>query len=282
MVKGFPKLILVPIVIFLISLAILVNNFIRTGDFILRDLDLKGGTVIDIETPSPISDTTTVERMLSEKYGSAFVSNVRATAGYGIEVQVDKDVNVNDVVKNLKSSGVVINSFSSESIGSFLGNLFFEQVVSILFVGFVFMSIVIFMIYRSPITSFGIVFASLANILTTLAITSLLGIKISFAGFAALLMLIAYTVDTNIVLTNRVLRSTPENFRHQYKKALSTGLTLIATITFTMLVILLFSPSKLLQNVSQILIVGFLFDLPYTWIFNSSMLKWWIESRHRL
>lgn len=282
MAKGFPKLILVPIVIFLISLAILINNFIRTGDFILRDLDLKGGTVINIETPSPISDTITVERMLSEKYGSVFVSNIRATAGYWIEVQVDKNVNVNDVIKDLKSSGVVINSFSSESIGSFLGNLFFEQVVSILFVGFVLMSIVIFMIYRAPITSFGIVFASLANILTTLAVTSLLGIKISFAGFAALLMLIAYTVDTNIVLTNRVLRVTPENFRPQYKKALSTGLTLIATITFTMLVILLFSPSKLLQNVSQILIVGFLFDLPYTWIFNSSMLKWWIESRHRL
>jgi len=273
-----PKLILLPIAFFLLSLVILAFNFIRTGDFILRDIDLKGGTVINIATLE-ISDTTKIEQHLSDNYGSAFVSNVRTATGYGIEIQVDKDVNVNDVINDLKSFGIVVNSFTSESIGSFLGNFFFEQVVYILSVGFILMSIVIFIIYRNPITSFGIVFASLANIITTLAITSLIGIKISFAGFAALLMLIAYTVDTNIVLTNKVLKSTPENFKIQYKKALSTGLVLISTITLTMLIVLILSPSKLLVNISQILVIGFIFDLPYTWIFNSTILEMWINRR---
>lgn len=276
----FPKLVLLPILIFLLSLAILLSNFIRTGDFILRDIDLKGGTLINIETPTQF-DTSTIEQTLAAKYGSAFVSNVQSVRGYGIEIQVDKDVGVNGVISDLKNLGVAVNSFSSESIGSFLGNLFFEQVVSILSIGFVLMSIVIFIIYRNLITSFGIVFASLANILTALAVTSLLGIKISFAGFAALLMLIAYTVDTNIVLTNQVLKTTPENFRKQYRRALSTGLTLISTITLTMLVVLLLSPSKLLVNVSQILVIGFIFDLPYTWILNSSLLEWWVSRRYR-
>lgn len=273
-----PKLILLPIALFLLSLVILAFNFIGTGDFILRDIDLKGGTVINIATLEN-SDTTKIEQHLSDKYGSAFVSNVQTATGYGIEIQVDKDVNVNEVINDLKSFGIVVNSFTSESIGSFLGNFFFEQVVYILSVGFILMSIVIFIIYRNPITSFGIVFASLANIITTLAITSLIGIKISFAGFAALLMLIAYTVDTNIVLTNKVLKSTPENFKTQYKKALSTGLVLISTITLTMLVVLILSPSKLLVNLSQILVIGFIFDLPYTWIFNSTILEMWINRR---
>ncbi len=275
----FPKLVLLPILIFLLSLGILLSNFIRTGDFILRDIDLKGGTLINIETPTPF-DTSKIEQSLAEKYGSAFVSSVQSVRGYGIEVQVDKDVSVNDVINDLENLDVVVNSFSSESIGSFLGNLFFEQVVSILSIGFILMSIVIFIIYRNLITSFGIVFASLANILTALAITSLLGIKISFAGFAALLMLIAYTVDTNIVLTNQVLKTTPENFWKQYRRALSTGLTLISTITLTMLAVLFLSPSKLLVNVSQILVIGFIFDLPYTWILNSSLLEWWVRRRY--
>ena len=278
MVKGFPKLILVPIIIFILSLIVLFSNFLKTGDFILRDIDLKGGTLINIQTTSSL-DTSGIEKQLITKYGSAFVSNIQSATGNGIEIQVEKNVDVNDVIAELKNSGVVVTSFTSESIGSFLGNLFFEQVVSVLAIGFLLMSFVIFLIYRNPVTSFSIVFASLAHILTTLAITSLLGIKISFAGFAALLMLIAYTVDTNIVLTNKVLKSSPDSFRTQYKKALSTGLTLIATITLTMLVVLLFSPSKLLVNVSQILVIGFLFDLPYTWIFNSSMLEWWVNRR---
>jgi len=281
MSKEFPKLILVPIIIFFLSLAVLVYNFLKTGDFILRDIDLKGGTLIIIETPN-LLDTTEVEQTLLDKYGSIFISNIQATTGYGIEIQVEKEVNVNDIITELKNLGIVVNSFSSESIGSFLGNLFFEQVVYILSVGFLLMSVIIFIIYKNPITSFGIVFASLANILTTLAITSLLGIKISFAGFAALLMLIAYTVDTNIVLTTRVLKTTPENYRSQYRKALSTGITLISTITLTMLVVLLLTPSKLLLNVSQVLVIGFIFDLPYTWIFNSAMLEWWINRRYRL
>ena len=275
----FPKLVLLPILVFLLSLGVLLSNFIRTSDFILRDIDLKGGTLINIETPAPF-DTSKIEQALVAKYGSAFVSNVQSARGYGIEIQVDKDVGVNGVISDLKNLGVAVNSFSSESISSFLGNLFFEQVVFILSIGFALMSIVIFIIYRNLITSFGIVFASLANILTALAITSLLGIKISFAGFAALLMLIAYTVDTNIVLTNQVLKTTPENFGRQYRRALSTGLTLISTITLTMLVVLLLSPSKLLVNVSQILVIGFIFDLPYTWILNSSLLEWWVRRRH--
>jgi len=279
MTKILSKLILVPIAIFLLSLVVLLINFIRTGDFILRDIDLKGGTLVTIDT-APF-DTAELEQLLQDKYGTAFVSNVQAATGYGIEIQVEKDVDVNEIIKDLKKFGITINSFTSESVGSFLGNLFFEQVVFILSIGFLLMSIVIFIIYRNPVTSFGIVFASLANILTTLAVTSLLGIKISFAGFAALLMLIAYTVDTNIVLTNKVLKTTPENFKTQYKKALSTGLTLISTITLTMIIVLLLTTSKLLLNVSQILVVGFIFDLPYTWIFNSSMLKWWINRRYR-
>lgn len=277
----FPKTILIPLVILLISIIILGYNFSSTGDFILRDIDLKGGTLISIETDSPV-DSTKIETLLTGRYGSALVSSIQTTTGYGVDIQVGKDVNVDEIIKSVKELGVPVKSFSSESIGSFLGNLFFEQVVFILAVGFVLMSIVIFLVYRSPVTSFGIVFASLANILTTLAITSLLGIKISFAGFAALLMLIAYTVDTNIVLTNKVLRVLPENFKTQYKKALSTGLTLIVTITLTMLVVLLLSPSKLLLNVSQILIVGFIFDLPYTWIFNSTVLEWWVNRKRVL
>jgi len=274
----FPKMVLIPLLIFLISIVILIYNFSSTGDFILRDIDLKGGTLISIETVAPV-DSVIIENFLIEKYGSALVSSIQTATGYGVDIQVERDVNVDEIIKSVKGLGIQVKSFSSESIGSFLGNLFFEQVVYILAVGFTLMSIVIFLVYRSPVTSFGIVFASLANILTTLAITSLLGIKISFAGFAALLMLIAYTVDTNIVLTNKVLKSLPENFKSQYRKALSTGLTLIVTITLTMLAVLLLSPSKLLVNVSQILIVGFIFDLPYTWVFNSAVLEWWVNRK---
>lgn len=273
------KLIVLPVGVFLASLIILLYNFSTTGEFVLRDIDLKGGTLITLETSSPV-DTASLEKFLDESHGSVFVSGVRSATGNGIKVEADQNADVNQIVNDIEGFGVTVNSFSAETLGSFLGNLFFQQVVYIIAIGFILMSIVIFLIYRNPVTSFGIVFAILANIIVTLAITTLLGIKISFAGFAGILMLIAYTVDTNIVLTHNALKSTPENLQASLKKAFSTGITLTATITATMVVVYLLSTSKLLVNISQILVIGFITDLMFTWIFNSAILEWWINRRY--
>jgi preprotein translocase subunit SecF len=265
----------IPVVLFVASLLILFHNYYSTGDFILRDIDLKGGSLIIVETDKPIN-TNLLETNLEQKYGSVLVSSLRTTTGYGVSIEVAATANTTDVIDDIKSLGISVSSFSVETIGPTLGTLFFQQIVYVLIVGFLLMSIVIFIIYRSVLPTFGIVFASFSNILTTLAITTLFGIKISFAGFAGLLMLIAYTVDTNIVLTSKVLRTSKEEFKKQYKKALTTGLTLIATITITMALVVFLSTSKLLVNIGEILIVGFLNDIAYTWILNAGILEMYI------
>ena len=275
------KLLPIPIILFLFSVSVLFVNYFRTGDFILRDVDLKGGTLVTIESSVPI-DAKNLEKILEQKYGSVFLSSLRTTTGYGVSVEVSENVDATDVINDIQASGVSVVSHTVETIGPQLGNLFLIQIRNILIIAFVLMSVVIFIVYRNFISSIGIVFASLANIITTLAITSLLGIKISFAGFAGLLMLIAYTVDTNIVLTSKILGMGTEDFRSRYKKALTTGATLIATITITMFLILLLSSSKLLVNIGEILVVGFLSDLPYTWIFNASLLEMWFGRRQKL
>lgn len=274
------KLIFIPIILFLFSTSVLVMNYLKTGDFILRDIDLKGGTLITIETDKEV-DVKSLEKIFSDKYGSAFLSGLRTSRGYGVNIEVFEDTNTTDVINIAKLSGVNVVGYSIETIGPSLGNLFLQQMTYILVVAFVLMSIVIFVAYRNFISSFGIVFAILGNIITTLAITSLLGIKISFAGFAGLLMLIAYTVDTNIVLTSKIVGSGTGDFKTKYRKAFTTGITLITTITITMFLVILLSSSKLLVNIGEILVVGFLSDLPYTWIFNAGLLEFWFGRRYK-
>lgn len=268
----------IPVVIFLFSAGILFYNFYTSGEFVHRDIDLKGGTLVTIETGKPVN-THLLETEIAKSYGSVFVSGIRTSSGYGARIEVASDTDSTKLLNDVRALGIEISSFSVESVGSALGEQFLTQVVYFLVAAFVLMSVVVFIVYRKLITSFGIVFASLSNIITTLAITSLLGIKISFAGFAGLLMLIAYTVDTNIVLTTKVVRSTTGEFKVKYRRALITGLTLIATISLTMLVVLLFSSSKLLVNVAEILLVGFVSDLPFTWILNAGMLEMYIRRR---
>ncbi len=92
-------------------------------------------------------------------------------------------------------------------------------------------------------------------------------------------MLIAYTVDTNIVLTTRVLKSDKKTYESEYRGALITGGMLIGAITLTMFITLILSTSKLLTNIASILVIGFLNDLVYTWILNAGILEMYVERR---
>lgn len=272
------KLLAIPVVVFIFSISVLLYNFYHTGNFFLLSIDLRGGTLITLQSNSPIN-TNLIQSTLGTKYGSILVSGLTTTNGYGANIEVGANQDTTSILSALSGAGIPTTSVTIESVGPELGSLFLQQVTNVLAVAFVLMSIVIFIVYRRLVSSFAIVFAALSNILTTLAVSSLLGIEISFAGFAGLLMLIAYTVDTNIVLTTKVLRTTPEEFKKKYRLALTTGLTLIATITITMTAVVFLSASTLLVNVAQVLVIGFLSDLPFTWIMNAGLLEMHVYRR---
>lgn len=274
------KLIFVPLVILAFSLFVLFDNKLATGEFVIKDVDLKGGTQITIETETQI-DTQLVEDTLEKKYGSVFVSGLRTATGFGATVEVPEDRNVTAVIEDISALGIDADEFTVETIKPALGELFFNQMTTILIVAFILMSAIIFVIYRNIISSAGIIFATGANIISAIAIANFLGIQMSFAGLAGVLMLIAYTVDTNIVLTTKVLNAGPNEFKHRYRSALITGLTISMTITVAMLLVPLFTTSKLLVNIANILVIGFLADLAYTWLFNAGILKMWHERRFK-
>ena len=71
---------------------------------------------------------------------------------------------------------------------------------------FLFIAIVVFITFRSFIPSIAVVYAAFMDIVIPVAITLLFNIKISAAGISALLMLIGYSIDTDILLTTRVLK----------------------------------------------------------------------------
>ena len=59
-----------------------------------------------------------------------------------------------------------------------------------------------------------------------------------------------------------------------------TALTLIATITATMFIVLFVSTSKLLVNIAEVLVIGFLSDLVFTWILNAGLLEIYFKRKY--
>ena len=82
-----------------------------------------------------------------------------------------------------------------------------SQVYFALAFAFLFMSITVFIIFRNLVPSLAVIAAALCDIIIAVGGMSLFGIPLSVATVGALLMLIGYSVDTDILLTTRVLKA---------------------------------------------------------------------------
>ncbi|MBT3643116.1 hypothetical protein HN604_02770 [archaeon] len=178
--------------------------------------------------------------------------------------------------KGIKLRIVLLNFL----FGFFMGNYFLsinKFLAGIIFVGFSVYFVQTYIKYSVP--AFAVMLAAFANIVMTLAVVDLIGIKLSTAGIVAFLMLIGYSVDTDILLTTRLLKK-KESINAALLGAFKTGTTMTITsiIAITTALIVVFSFNSVLNQIFTILLIGLGFDLFNTWVGNASIIKWYMEN----
>jgi preprotein translocase subunit SecF len=96
-------------------------------------------------------------------------------------------------------------------------------------------------------------------------------------------MLIGYSVDTDIMLTTRILKRKDGTLNKRIVGAFKTGLTMTLTSFCAMSVALIIvsSFSVTLTQIFTILVMGLGFDLLNTWITNVSILKWYAIKKRK-
>jgi len=170
---------------------------------------------------------------------------------------------------------------SFECTGSSLSESFYKQLLVAILFAFFFMAIVVFIIFRTFVPSMTVILSAFADILMALTLVNIFGMKMSSAGIIALLMLIGYSVDTNILLTTRLLKRHEGTVNQRIFGAFKTGITMTLTsllaIVIALLVVKSFSP--ILTQIFTILSIGLCFDILNTWVTNTSILKWYMEKK---
>ena len=137
------------------------------------------------------------------------------------------------------------------------------------------MSFVVFVSFRVFIPCIAIILAAALDILFALAMMSILRIELSLATLGALLMLIGYSVDTDILLTSRILKAS--NVDEEIKSTFKTGITMTLTTMSAFIIILLLSSSEILKNLATVVIMGLIADIPNTWILNATLLRKYLK-----
>ncbi|AAR39282.1 NEQ437 [Nanoarchaeum equitans Kin4-M] len=143
---------------------------------------------------------------------------------------------------------------------------FYKSLISAFIFSFLAVGVSLFFFFKNPLIPALTILALVSNVIDTLAFLNLIGFKFSIASLASLFMFVGYSVDTNILLSEKVLEE------GNYKEALITGLSLTLTTIIALIVILLFSQNEILKSMALVLLVGLTFDIINTWIQNGSLL----------
>jgi len=170
---------------------------------------------------------------------------------------------------------------STEFSGPSLGQSFYKQLIMALIISFILMSIVIFIMFRTFIPSIAVVFAAFSDIVMPLALLDFFGIRISAAGIAAFLMLIGYSVDTDILLTTRALKKGEGVLNQRIYRAFKTGILMTITALAAVLPVF-FIVSGLPDSFRQIFLIlalGLSADIINTWLTNASIIKWYCDKK---
>jgi len=238
---------------------------------------------VPIDTSIPIN---AFERSISEQLPNADISIREITEGGRATALIIEvaDATVEELESALRENGLVLEEgeYSIESMGSSLGQSFYSQTIKAVIYAFIAMALVVLFTFRAVVPSFFVILAAFSDIISTLAVTNLMGIRMSTAGIAAFLMLIGYSVDTDILLTTKVLKRKNEggSINERTIGAMKTGLTMTLTGFAASMVGYIFTQSEIIKQIMLIIAIGMLFDIIYTWCQNAVILRWWMEKKY--
>ena len=266
-------LIAIPIILALLSLVLIGFHGLEQG------VDLKGGSQAELQllgsvTPSELEDT------LDAKLNT---NNIKVTNNGNNKVTVELENNINSSTFTSAINGKA-KVISYNEIGPVLSEEAMGQIYIAMLFAFIFMAVTVFIVFREPVPSVAIILAALCDILIALGGMSIFKIPLSIASVGALLMLIGYSVDTDILLTTRLLKRREGTVEERAKNAMYTGLTMsfaaIAAMGILFVVTKILMPeATTLSNISAVLVIGLIGDILSTWLMNLGILKTYIDWR---
>jgi len=268
------RMMAVPLAIFCVAALVLIWTTLATGMPVTPGIDFAGGTAVTIYTDDP------VQRVADTFREYPMTEDPVRLAGGGTYIRFGPMDNA-----EFESLTERVDEQYSEAridhIGVTFGETLQNQAMLALIFSFAGMAIVVFAAFRVFIPSVAVVASAISDIVITAAVMNVLGIALSLATTAALLMLIGYSVDSDILLTTRVLKRKGK-ISEKLSRAFRTGVIMTTTTIMAvaaMWVITSFGQVEVIAEISAVLLIGLVVDLMNTWLMNAGLIKWYVYRR---
>ena len=277
----------IPLAVLAFALTLLAVTFVLTGTPLSMGIEFTGGAELTLDTEANQDEVeaafdeevTSVQPVQGEdRYVVQFAAG--DLPGFEDDSQGVLQNLVDQAEANLDSLDEEDSVVQSESVTS---AAFGAQTQTTALLGivaaFLGMSIIAFALFRTFVPSIAIVASAFSDMMIPLAFMAVAGIELTLGTVAALLLLIGYSVDSDILLNNHVLRRGGDFYESTYT-AMQTGVTMTVTSMAAMLVMAIsayFFGIGLLASIGIILFVGLAADLMNTYMLNFSLLRWYVH-----
>ncbi len=232
---------------------------------------LKGSLQSELRSLSPFIGNS------SANYSSAASMISQAQGSYSNASAMYK----NSVVSAI--SGIVpFSSYSFQQVTVLQSSFFLQQLQTIIIVAFILISIVVFIIFRSIVPSFAVVFGAANDMIVALGAMALFRIPLGIASIGGLLMLLGYSIDTDVLTAIRIIKRREGTPEERAYGSMKTGMTMTATaiVSFAVLfVISLIAYVPTYYEISGVVLFGLIGDLATTWLGNASIILMYVKRK---
>ncbi len=176
---------------------------------------------------------------------------------------------------------VSYNSIAVKTISPTLSASFLEKAIQVIIAASVLSIIFVFIFFREFVPSIAVLTGAFADIIIALGAMGFFGIPITIPSLAAILMLIGFSLDTDILLTTRMLRR-GGNPRTNAFDSMKTGMTMSVSsiIAFgSLFALAALTNIPTFFQISSVALAGLVGDLFATWGLNGVMLIWYVENK---
>lgn len=264
------QLIAVPLAVLLVALLIIGGVWLTSGAPVGLGVEFTGGTEMRVAV-----DGQNPQQQIQQAFDPA-PSSVQPVAGEETYILTfGEGVDSTTLENQATDAGFTVRSIDGTSAS--FGEDAQIQALGGVAVAFVGMSVLVFAMFRTFVPSIAVVLSAFSDIVVPVALMNVLGIKLTLGSVAALLMIIGYSVDSDILLNNHVLRRQGGFYESAYR-AMETGITMTLTSIAAMLVMTIVAAAfgiGLLSSIGLILVFGLTTDLLNTYMLNMSLLRWW-------
>lgn len=196
-----------------------------------------------------------------------------------------REIFKNDLITLISTQlSVSPDSISAQEVGPSLGNFFLSQAKLAIILAFAFIVILVLYYFRNIFVAFTTLEAAFFDVLVGYAALGLFNIPLSLATIAPLLMLIGYSIDSEIMMNERMLKRKGSTNLEKLNGALKTGITMSGTALasmFALLAVSYYANITVLFNISLVLIMGLSADMIASWCTNAVLILWYLESKKK-